>query len=68
MLQRVDVREESRIRVRDPELRTAESGGVGGVHLNGPAFLVVGTLQDVTAAFAGLFSRNPVKIVRKSWA
>jgi hypothetical protein len=32
------------------------------------AFLVVGTLDIVTAVIGGLFSRNPVKIVRKSWA
>ncbi len=38
------------------------------VIFNVPAFLVVGTLDIVTAANRGLFSRNPVKIVRKSWA
>jgi hypothetical protein len=32
-----------------------------------PSF-VVGTLDIVTALQEGLFSRNPVKIVRKSWA
>ena len=54
------------IGMRDPTLRMTKSGGEGG-HLNVPAFLVVGTLEKVTAGTEGLFSRNPVKIVRKSW-